>query len=104
MSDRMNKYKRDLKALAECSSGRVHRMIRKGDDDFILAIVDVVWTTLDGRVKLLPKHRRTIQSVQSGLRQFASRGQSFEERRHRLLTRTGIHAIQTVFKILQTHC
>ena len=98
----MNKYKRDIKALAECSSGRVHRMIRKGNDDFILAIVDVVWTTLDGRVKL-PKHRRTIQSVQSVLRRFASRGESVEERRRNLLTRTGIHAIQTVFKILQTH-
>ena len=72
MSDRMNKYKRDLKALAECSSKRVHYMIRKGDDDFILAIVDAVWTTLDRRVKLLPKHRRTIQSVQSVLLQFAS--------------------------------
>ena len=66
MSDRMNKYKRALKA--ECSSGRVHRMIRKGDDDFILAIVDVVWTTLDGRVNLSPKHRTTIQLVQSVLR------------------------------------
>ena len=75
----------------------------KSDDDFILAIVNAVWTTLDGRVKLLPKHRRTIQSVQSVLRQFASRDQSVEERRLNLLTRTGIHAIQTVFKILQTH-
>ena len=75
-------------------------MIRKVDDDFILAIVDAVWTTLDGRVKL-PKHRRTIQSVQSVLRRFASRGQSVK-RRH-LLTQTGIHATQTVFKILQTH-
>ena len=99
----MNKYKRDLKALAECSSERVHHMIRKGDDDFILAIVDAVWTTLDRRVKLLPKHRRTIQSVQSVLRQFASRGQSVEEIRRRLLTRKGIHSIQTVFKIMQTH-
>ena len=78
-------------------------MIRKGDDDFILAIVDAVWTTLDRRVKLLPKQRRMIQSVQLVLRQFASRGQSVEERRRHLLTRTGIHANQTVFKILQTH-
>ena len=76
-------------------------MIRKDDDDFILAIVDVVWTTFDGCVKLLPKHRRTIQSVQSVLRRFASRDQSVEERHRHLLT--GIHAIQTVFKILQTH-
>ena len=46
----MNKYKRNLKAIALCSPERVRRMIRKGDDDFILAILDAVWTTLDGRV------------------------------------------------------
>ena len=48
----MKKYKRDLKALAQCSPARVSHMIRKGDDDFILAILDAVWTTLDGRVEL----------------------------------------------------
>ena len=91
----MNKYKRDFKALAEYSSGRVHHLIRMGDDDFILAILDAVWTMLERRVKLLPKHRRTIQSV---LHQFASRGQSVEERRCHLLTRTVIQAVQTLFK------
>ena len=104
MSERMNKYKRKLKALAQCSPERVRRMIRKGDDDFILAILDAVWTTLDGRVvKILPEQREKIRSVQSVLRRFASRGQSVEERRQKLLTRKGIHAIQTVFEILQTH-
>ena len=98
----MNKHKRDLKALAQCSSGRVRRMIRSGDDDFILAILDAVWATLDGRVVLLKEQLNKIRSVQSVLRRFASRGQSVEERRRQLLTRNGIHAIRTVFEILQT--
>ena len=77
-------------------------MIRRGDDDFILAILDAVWATLDGRVVLLKEQLNKIRSVQSVLRRFASRGQSVEERRRQLLTRNGIHAIQTVFEILQT--
>ena len=81
-------------------------MIRKGDDDFILAILDAVWTTLDGRVELFTKQLekiRSVQSVQSVLRRFASRGQSVEERRRHLLSRKGINTIRTVFKLLQTH-
>ena len=82
----------------------MRRMIRKGDNDFILAILDAVWTTLDGRVvKILPYQREKIRSVQSVLRRFASRGQSVEERRQKLLSRKGLNAIRTVFEILQTH-
>ena len=91
----MRKYKRDLKALAQCSSAWVRHMIRKGDDDFILAILDAVWTTLDRRVELF--------TVQLAKIRFASRGQSVEERRRHLLSRKGINAIRTVFEILETH-
>ena len=98
----MNKYKQNLKALALFSSDEIRRMIRKGDDDFILAILDSVWTTLDGRVELSTRQLRSIRSVQPVLRRFASRGQSVDERRHQLLNRTGINAIRTVCKILQT--
>ena len=99
----MKKYKRDLKTLAQCSPERVRHMIRKGDDDFILAILDAVWTTLDGRIELFTEQLTKIRSVQSVLRRFASRGQSFEERRRHLLSRKRINAIRTVFKLLQTH-
>ena len=78
-------------------------MIRKGDDDFILAILDAVWTTLDGRVELFTEQLGKIRSVQSVLRRFASRGHSVEERRLHLLSRKGINEIRTVFKFLQTH-
>ena len=77
-------------------------MIQKGDDDFIFAILDAVWTTLAGKLNLLPEQLEEIRSVQSILRQFASRGQNVDERRRRLLTRNGLHAIRTLFEILQT--
>ena len=102
MSERMIKYKRVLKTLARCSPGMVRRLIQQGDDDFIIAILDAVWTTLDGRVSLVQDQLDKIRSVQSELRRFASRDQSVEERRRVLLKKqNGVRAIQTVFKVLR---
>ena len=98
----MIKYKRNLKALARCSSEEARHIIKNADDDFILALLDTVWTTLAGKVNLLPEQLRTRRSVQSVLRRFADRDQSVEERRRWLLTQNGIHAIRTLMEILQT--
>ena len=92
----MIKYKRNLKALARCSSEEARHIIKNADDDFILALLDTVWTTLAGKVNLLPEQLRTLRSVQSVLRRFADRDQSVEERRRWLLTQNGIHAIRTL--------
>ena len=68
MSDQMKKYKRDLKALTQCSPAKVRHMIQKWDDDFILAILDAGWTTLDGRVELFTEQLAKVRLVQSVLR------------------------------------
>ena len=102
MSERMIKYKRALKTLARCSPSTARRLIQQGDDDFIIAILDAVWTTLDGRVNLVPDQLDQIRSVPSELRRFASRGQSVQERRRVLLKKqNGVRAIQTVFRVLR---
>ena len=78
------------------------RIIRQGDDDFILAILDAVWTTLAGKVDLLPEQLDKIRSVQPVLRRFADRGQSVDERRCVLLRkRNGVRAVQTVLKAIR---
>ena len=78
------------------------RIIRQGDDDFILAILDAVWTTLAGKVELLPEQLDKIRSVQPVLRRFADRGQSVDERRRVLLQkRNGVRAVQTVLKVIR---
>ena len=102
MSERMVKYKHNLKAFARCSSEEARYIIQNGEDDFILSILDAVWTTLAGKVDLLPEQLSKIRSVQPMLRRFADRGQSVEERRRRLLTQNGIHAIRALFEIFQT--
>ena len=78
------------------------RIIRQGDDDFILALLDAVWTTLDGKVDLLPEQLSKIRSVQPVLRQFAGRGQSVDERRRVLLRkRGGVRAVQVLLRAIR---
>ena len=98
----MIKYKRNLKALARCSSDEARHVIQNADDGFILALLDAVWTTLANKLTLLPEQLSTIRTVQPVLRRFAERDQSLEERRRWLLTQNGILAIQTLMEILQT--
>ena len=98
----MVKYKRMLTTLSRCSPGMARRIIKHGEDDFILAILDAVWTTLAGKVDLLPEQLHKIRSVQSVLRRFADRGQSVDERRRVLLQkRNGVRAVQTVLKAIR---
>ena len=98
----MIKYKRTLSTLSRCSPGMARRIIRQGDDDLILAILDAVWTTLAGKVDLLPEQLSKIRSVQPVLRRFADRGQSVDERRRVLLRkRNGVRAVQTVLKVIR---
>ena len=78
------------------------RIIKHGEDDFILAILDAVWTTLDGKVDLFPEQLSKIRLVQPVLRRFADRGQSVDERRRVLLRkRNGVRAVQTVLKAIR---
>ena len=98
----MIKYKHNLKALARCSLEEARHIIQNGDDDFILAILDAVWTTLAGKLNLLPEQLKKIRSVQPILRRFADRGQSVDERRRVLLRkRNGVRAVQIVLKAIR---
>ena len=102
MSERMVKYKRMLTTLSRCSPGMARRLIKHGEDDFILALLDAVWTTLAGKVNLLPEQLNKIRSVQSVLRLFAHRCQSVDGRRCVLLRKhNGVRNLQTVLKAIR---
>ena len=78
------------------------RIIKHGEDDFIYAILDAVWTTLAGKVDLLPEQLDKIRSVQPVLRRFADRGQSVDERRRvPLRKRNGVRAVQILLRAIR---
>ena len=103
MSERMIKYKRDLQLLASSRPSRARLIIQRGDDEFVRAINDAVWTTLTGVVPISATERDRIRNVQRVLRRFVRPGLSLDQRRRVILTRQGVLALQTVFGILQSH-
>ena len=96
MSKRMIKYKRELESLATSQPSTARLLLKHKPSSFIRAIVDATWTTLKGKLKLSPTDL-------PALRRIASRGQTIEERRRKLLTRGGVKAIQKLFGIIISH-
>ena len=103
MSKRMIKFKSELKSLATCLPSTALLLFKHAPSGFILAIVDAAWTTLTGKLQITPRELDTVKSVQSALRRIASRGQTVDERRRALSTKSGVKAVQKLFTVLQPH-
>ena len=103
MSKRMIKYKRELESLATSQPSTARLLLKHKPGSFIRAIVDATWTTLEGKLKLSPTDLSIVRSVQPALRRIASRGQTIEERRRKLLTRGGVKAVQKLFSVISSH-
>ena len=96
MSKHMIKFKSELKLLAMCHPSTARLL-------FIRAIVDATWSTLSGKLDLSPSEIDEIRSVQPSLRRIASQGQTFDERRLALSSRSGTKAVQKLFSVIQSH-
>ena len=103
MSSRMNKFKSELKLLANCRPHTARILFKRAPREFIRAIVDATWTTLLGKLNLSSHDLVEIRSVQPVLRRIASRGQSLDKRRRILSTPNGIKAIKKLFTVLQSY-
>lgn len=104
MSKRMNKYKSELNLLATCQPSTARLLFQQAPREFIRAIVDATWTTLSGKLNLSPHELDKVRSVHTTTpRRVASRGQTLDERRRVLSTRSGTQAVRKLFSVLQTH-
>ena len=103
MSDRVSKYRNELKLLATSQPSIARILFKHAPKSFILAINDAVWTALTGVVPLSPGDKARIKRVQAVLRRIARPNISVAQRRVALSTKAGIKAIQTLFEVLQVH-
>ena len=93
----MIKFKSELKLLATCHPSTARLFFRQAPRDFVRAIVDAVWTTLDGKLNLSANELDEVRSVQPALRRIAS----LDERRRILSTQSGTLAVRKLFGVLQ---
>ncbi len=60
----MKKYRGELKLLGDCKPEIRNILFKHAKGDFIRAIVDAIWTTLEGKVPLDSKQKSKLKRKQ----------------------------------------
>ena len=103
MSARMKKYRTELKLIGKCNKDTQKSLFKHANEDFIRAIVDAVWTTLDKKVPLRPKQKAKILKQEECLRKIADRGRTIEQKRRLLCRQEGGNAAIDLINIVNEH-
>lgn len=103
MSKRMQKYRDELKLICNCSPDTRKLLFNKGSCEFIKALVDAIWTTLDGRLPLSNKNKKLIRSKQNILRKIVAKNTSLKKRRRLLASQQGGNAAVDLMHIIKTY-
>lgn len=103
MSERVEKYREELKLSANCTPNTRKILFKHGDNDFIKAIADAAWTTLDGRLPLTPSQIQKLREVQNILRIFASKERTIKQKRRLLCSQKGGNAYSDLINIIHEH-
>lgn len=103
MSKRMQEYRKELKLLENCNSSSKTALLKHGHGNLIRAVVDAIWTTLEGKLPLSPDHLSIVRKNKSTLQRIASKNRTIHQRRQLLCTRTGGNAAIDLIKIVNQY-
>ena len=73
MSKRMQQYRNKLKLIRNCNSKTQRVLFQHSHGDFIRAIVDAIWTTLEGKLPLKPEQLSSVRKNKLILQRIASK-------------------------------
>ena len=88
----MKKYRNELNLVGMCNTNTKKALFKYGDDEFVKAIVDIVWTILEKKVPLNPKQKTKLLKQEGVLRKIADRGRTIEQKRRLLCSQEGGNA------------
>ena len=103
MSACMKKYRGELKLLSECKPETRNILFKHAKGDFIRAIVDAIWTTLEGKVPLDSKQKSQLKRKQLILRKIISANKPIKERRRLLCRQEGGNAAVNLINTIKEH-
>ena len=103
MSTRMKKYRTELKLIGKCNKDTRKILFKHGDEEFIRAIVDAVWTTLEKKVPLRPKQKSKLLKQEVCLRKIADTGRMIAQKRRLLCRQEGGNAAVDLMNIVNEH-
>ncbi len=99
----MKKYRTELKLIGSCNKDTQKSLFKHANEEFIRAIVDAVWTTLDKKVPLRPKQKAKILKQELCLRKIADRGRTIEPKRRLLCRQEGGNVAIDLISIVNEH-
>jgi len=103
MSKRMQKYQNELKLIGNCNRRTQRALFKHAQGDFIRAIVDAIWTTLEGKLLLKPEQLSNIRKNKLILQRIASKNRTLQQRRNLLCEQRGGNAAIDLLNIIKDH-
>ena len=103
MSKRMQQYRNELKLIGNCNSKTQRVLFQHAHGDFIRAIVDAIWTTLEGKLPLQPEQLSSVRKNKLILQRIASKNRTIEQRRRLLCQQRGGNAAIDLLNIVKEY-
>ena len=99
----MQQYRNELKLIGNCNSKTQRVLFQHAHGDFIRAIVDAIWTTLEGKLPLKPEQLSSVRKNKLTLRRIASKNQTLAQRRKLLCKQRGGNAAIDLLNIVKEY-
>jgi len=103
MSKRMQEYRNEINLIGNCNSKTQRALFQHAHGDFIRAIVDAIWTTLEGKLPLQPEQLSSVRKNKLTLRRIASKNRTIQQRRRLLCQQRGGNAAINLLNIVKEH-
>ena len=103
MSKRMQEYRNELNLIGNCNRKTQRALFQHAHGDFIRAIVDAIWTTLEGKLQLKPEQLSSVRKNKLTLRCIASKNRTIQQRRRLLCQQRGGNAAINLLNIVKEH-
>ena len=103
ISKRMQEYRNELNLIGNCNRKTQKALFQHAHGDFIRAIVDAIWTMLEGKLPLKPEQLSSVRKNKLTLRRIASKNQTLGQRRQLLCKQRGGNAAIDLLNIVKEY-
>lgn len=103
MSSRIKKYRNELCLLGSCEEKTRKILFKHHDGEFIRALVDAIWTTLEEKVPLSLKKYNSIKESEPLLRRICDKNKTVNQKRRVLCTSQGGKAAANLIRTIKEH-
>ena len=99
----MQEYRNELNLIGNCNRKTQKALFQHAHGNFIRAIVDAIWTTLEGKLPLKPEQLSRVRKKKLTLRRITSKNQTLGQRQQLLCKQRGGNAAINLLNIVKEY-